>query len=382
MIRSSVCLIGLCLLACLPTAARAQDPPPPPPDEAGPPKPTTTTTGTNRYLLLPDISFIGILDGLWSNDRSQSGRGRLLFREGEIAIQSFVYPGIKQDAFIVFGDGETVVEEAYLTVQRLTLFGQPYSATFGRRKVPFGRTNQLHPHSWPYIVRPAVLTNLVAQESLNGDGAYVSYLLPTHRLFLQLDAGLFWQKEPIPDGTDAPSGEAGFRDSLGTARLWAAHRVGQSDVELCGSLARGKGLGYDIPQGEGPVAFRPTTTLTGLDATVRLGGNDAKRTLLRAEWVGHDQRGQGIHRHAEGYYVSADRRFNSFDSMGLRFDHTGNPFQSGREKTVSLIATHQLTEQTYLRAQATAGERFGERNVRELRLQWVWGVGPHTHNLE
>jgi hypothetical protein len=95
--------------------------------------------------------------------------------------------------FSCSADGEATVEEGFLTVQNIGLGNLPLSATVGRRKVPFGRVNQLHPHSWPYIVQPYVLSNLVSGESLTGDGGYLSYLLPTGRLFAQLDA---WFLEP------------------------------------------------------------------------------------------------------------------------------------------------------------------------------------------
>jgi hypothetical protein len=358
--------------------AFAQTPPPPPPDAVAAPTNAQTSNNNNRYLLLPDISFISDARGLFTNDKTNPNRNKFLLDSGELAIQSFVYPGIKQDAFIVFANGETRIEEGYVTVQDLHFAKLPLSATVGRRKAPFGRVNQLHPHSWAYIEPPTVLKNLVADESLTGDGAYLSYLFPT-KFFLQLDAGYWGQPTPIEDipaDGQGPTSGAGFRDTFSTLRLWASHRLSGGDLELGASDAQGKGIGY---AGGGS----PQNTLHGLDLTYRTTAKDSQRTLVRSEWLSHEQKGGSfVPRRAEGYYVSVDKRSGPFRSLGVRYDNSGSPWAAGREKSFSLIQTHQLTEQTYFRLQATHGDRPGQKGFNELRLQWVWGVGPHTHNLE
>ncbi|WP_309685301.1 hypothetical protein [Armatimonas sp.] len=346
--------------------------PPPPPDAVAAPTGSQPASNNNRYLLLPDISFISDARGLFTSDKTNPNRNKFLLDSGELAIQSFVYPGIKQDAFIVFGNGEARIEEGYVTVQDLHFAKLPLSATVGRRKAPFGRVNQLHPHSWAYIEPPTVLKNLVAEESLTGDGAYLSYLFPT-KFFLQLDAGYFGQPTPTEDGT-APESGAGFRDTFSTLRLWGSQRMSGGDLELGASDAQGKGVGYG--------GFSPQNTLHGLDLTYRTTATDSQRTLVRSEWLSHEQKGSGTTRRAEGYYVSVDKRSGPFRSLGVRYDNSGSPWAVGREKSFSLIQTHQLTEQTYFRLQATHGDRPGQKGFNELRLQWVWGVGPHTHNLE
>lgn len=359
------------LAACVAAPVFAQEAPPPPPDAVA--APTGTQASSNsRYLLLPDISFISLVKGLFTSDKTNPDRNKFIFDSGELAIQSFVYPGIKQDAFIVFGNGEAVVEEGYVTVQDLHFAKLPLSATVGRRKAPFGRVNQLHPHSWAYIEPPTVLKNLVADESLTGDGGYLSYLFPS-KFFLQLDAGYWSKPTAIEDGT-APTGGAGFRDTFSTLRLWASSKVGGNDLEIGASDARGKGVGYD--------GFSPQNTLSGLDLTYRIGQKDSQRLLVRSEWLSHEQKEGATRRKAEGYYVSLDQRQGPLRSLGLRYDHSGSPWATGVEQSLSLIHTHQLTEQTYLRLQATHGDRPGQKGFNELRLQWVWGVGPHTHNLE
>lgn len=388
-------------------------PPPPPPDEATPdettpppPPPEGTTPppaggtppqGGGRYLLLPDISLVGNFDGHLSNDRRDGERDRLRLDEAEVSIQSDVYPGIRANAFIVFGDGEAVVEEAFLAVQNLSLARLPFSATVGRRKVPFGRVNQLHPHSWLYVVQPYVLSNLVSGESLTGDGAYLSYLLPVP-FFAQIDAG-FWSLSESPEDFDpetdpsqsiVASPGSGLADRFYTLRLWTAASILGGEFELGGSLARGRGVQYTpfaaLPEGSAgqtTLTVKPTIQLSGLDLSYRRAGRVASRLLLRGEYVRHRQKDNGFTNTADGYYFLADQRLDRHNEAGLRYDWSEFPFAPGlHESAVSLIGTRQLTEQTYLRLQLLHGSRPGKKNFNEVWFQWVWGVGPHTHSLE
>lgn len=423
--------------ATLPIAARAQQAPPPPPPppvpappdvppapaapgDATPPPDAPTqsssgdvtqgpTTGSNRYLLLPDISFIANLVGHTGNDRRDPDRDKLRFEEGELALQSFVYPGIRAQAFIVFADGEAVIEEGYLNAQNLGFVGLnnvPVSLTLGRRKVPFGRVNQLHPHSWLYTVQPYALSNLVSGESLTGDGAYFSYLLPTGKLFAQLDAG-FWSQSESTEDFDAQadpsqaiitSPGAGFQDKFGTVRLWTATEALGGSLEIGGSLAGGRGVGY-APAGFGgaraarlpgrsrqtgdPLTISPRILLSGLDLTYRRAGRGASRFLLRGEYLNHRQKEGDFSQTAQGYYVFADQRLNAQNEIGLRYDWSEFPYAPGlHESAVSLIGTHQFTEQFYARVQLIQGERPGKSSFTEGWLQFVFGFGPHTHTLE
>jgi hypothetical protein len=377
-------------------------PPPPvesePGEEGAPPAPEAPGTGAGpasgggggRSLLLPDISLIGTFIGHLSSDRRDTLRNRLILGEAELGVQSYVYPGIKADAFITmpFESGHTAaVEEAYLTVQQIGKL--PLSARLGKSKVPFGRTNQLHPHSYPYIVKPAPLSNLVAPESLTGQGGYFSYLVPTGgKLFLQLDAGVWNNPDPVgtvgvaPVGVPQGSGAA-FADRFSTARLWSSlPMAGNGELDFGLSHAWGRGQSYQLPADSG-VFDRPRVRLFGADFSYRRFGTANRRLLLRGEYVSHHHSSPLDRGTADGWYLLADQRFSSFSGVGLMWDHSGYPYAPGlRTNSVSAIFTRQLTEQTYLRAQLIHGDRPGKRGFSELWFQWVWGVGPHTHNLE
>jgi hypothetical protein len=127
---------------------------------------------------------------------------------------------------------------------------------------------------------------------------------------------------------------------------------------------------------------RPDILLSGLDFSYRRAGTGSQRLLLRSEYLHHRQEDDSFKRNTDGYYVFADQRFDPYNSVGLRYDDSGFPYADGRERGVSLIGTHQLTEQTYFRLQLIHGSRPGKENFNEAWFQIVFGVGPHTHNLE
>ncbi len=410
-------LLALALIAgawLAPRVVRAQDtppPPPPPPEESDPsgtpplttpmappapgtplpPSPSGGTTGGGggRYLLLPDISLNGIFLGHLANDHRDSLRDRFRLDQAELAVQSYVYPQVKLDSFIVFaGEGGVSVEEGYLTFQNVSVARLPMSAVVGRRKVSFGRVNQLHPHSWLYTVQPAVLSSLVSGESLTGDGAYLSYLLPTGSLFAQLDLGLWSQSEQTEEITvpNDPTSQiilspgAGFADKFGTARLLLAREALGGSLEFGASVAGGRGAQYSLANG-GPTE-RPNILLLGLDLTYRRAGTGASRLLLRGEYLQHHQKDGGFRRTVDGYYLFADQRIDAFRSIGLRYDSTRFPYAEGHQRDISLIGTQQLTEATLYRIQLIHGDRPDKHGFDEIHLELIFGVGPHTHNLE
>jgi hypothetical protein len=341
-------------------------------------------TGGGKSLSLPDISLVVQAVGKFSDDRRDPNRYTLRNSEAEIGIQGYVYPDVKADAFIAMSPLEGAsaqVEEAYLTY----LSPRPgMTAYVGRKHVPFGRTNLLHNHSWLYVRQPLVLRNLVAEESLTGEGVGLSYILPTPKdYFAQLDLGA-WTGDGAEDATSLPdimSGPgAGFGNHFGTARLWTSHAVGDNtEVELGGSYAQG-------PE----AAFAPallgengTTSLTGIDLTYRHFGEGTARLLLRGEQVWRRETVGNAGSTATGYYLFGNIRRNQYSSWGALYDWSEFPQDPTlHESAESLIYTKQFSEQYYMRLQGTHGSRPGDGSYNEAWLQWVWGVGPHTHNLE
>lgn len=355
-----------------PTETEAPAPPAP---EAQPP------AAGGKQLALPDISLIGQVKAKASSDSRDEARDRIRLSELELGIQGYVYPDVKADAFITMSPAEgspAQVEEAYLTYLGLR---KGLNFYVGEKHVPFGRTNLLHNHSWLYVDQPLVLRNLVAEESLGGEGVGASYVLPTKsNLFAQLDLGTWTGPGPgepvsLPDIMVGPG--ASFSDRFNTARLWTGYPVSEnSELEVGGSYAAGGGQVVAIP-GEGRVQ------LSGMDVSYRHFGEGQSRLLLRGESVWRREENDLASSTASGYYLFGNYRPDKYRSVGLLYDWSELPQAPDQhESALSLILTKQFSEQYYLRLQGTHGSRPGDHSYNELRLQWVWGVGPHTHNLE
>ncbi|MGD0111572.1 MAG: hypothetical protein ABSD48_06885 [Armatimonadota bacterium] len=355
-----------------------------PPEAAAPAAPAPEAqppAAGGKQLALPDISLIGQVKARASSDTRDDLRNSVRLSELELGVQGYVYPDVKADAFITMSPEENSpaqVEEAYLTY-----LGPMKGLNFyvGEKHVAFGRTNILHNHSWLYVDQPLVLRNLVAEESLGGEGVGASYVLPTRGgMFAQLDLGTWTGPGPgqptsLPNIMVGPG--ASFSNRFNTARLWTGYPVDDNtELEVGGSYATGGGQGVAIP-GEGRVQ------LSGVDVSYRHFGEGTSRLLLRGEGVWRQEDNGLTSSTAHGYYLFSNWRPEKYKSVGLLYDWSEFPQAPDfHESALSLILTKQFSEQYYLRLQAKHGSRPGDSSYNELSLQWVWGVGPHTHNLE
>lgn len=361
--------------------------------ETTPPTEPGGTAG-GKQLTLPDISLIVQAKGLATDDTNDPARQKLQLTEAELGIQGYVYPNVKADAFITASpsEGEAAqVEEAYLTYQGLR---KGLNVNVGEKHVSFGRTNLLHNHSWLYTRQPLVINNFIAPESLAGQGMNFSYLLPTKsNLFAQLDVGVWangTEGEPsgFSDGSIAP-GEvshgpgANLTDRFETARLWTGYPLTEnSELELGGSWAGGKSTPGPSPQN--PDVLRTDYVhIKGVDMSYRHFGEGSQRLLLRGEYFWRTGTTDSSDARTTGYYLFGNYRWDKYGSVGLLYDWSQFPQAAAfHESAMSLILTKQFSEQYYLRLQAIHGYRPDCGSLNELWLQWVWGVGPHTHNME
>lgn len=356
------------------------------------PEAEANRTGGGNYLLLPDISLILQAKGLYSSDKRAEDRSRFNLAEGELGIQGYVYPNVKADAFIVGAPSEDAAfqfEEGFLTFQGVR---RGLNINVGRKFTPFGRTGELHNHSFLYPRQLLPIQNLVAGEALVGDGVGLNYLVPnTGKYFLRASLGA-WSGQGTesqfnssnPDdpffGSVAAGPGSAFTRRFYTGRLWAGRALGQDgEVELGVSRAHGTSeIGDDVGNN-----FGGNVSLTGFDATYRRFMPRGRRLLLRSEYFRNKPSGALPTQTASGYYGLANFRFSPFNDVGLLYENSGFPqSRSEREKAYSLILTRQFTEQFYVRLMGTHGSRPGDKSYNELRLQFTAGLGPHSHSLE
>ncbi|MGQ9581664.1 MAG: hypothetical protein ACUVT8_12085 [Armatimonadota bacterium] len=353
--------------------------------QVSPEQTESTTEVGGRYQELPDISLILQAKARISDDKADPDRQKIQLTEAELAIQSYVYPEVRLDAFVAGSPAEHgehshfQIHEAYVTYIGLK---EGLNVIVGQKFVPFGRVNQLHNHSWLYARQPLVLRNLVAGESLAGQGILFDYNLPVgNRLFSRLDIG-FWangsegEESNLPDIMVGPG--AKLTDRFRTVRLWIGRSIGES-AELEAGCSWAGGRSEDDPD-----LFVPDYVhLFGLDLSYRFFGSGAKRMLVRGEYFSRKGTLDSGGARAKGYYLFADYRWGKYGSLGFMYDWSEFPQNvSLHESAVSAILTYQFSEQYYVRLQFVRGSRPNVGSYNELWLHWAWGIGPHTHNLE
>ena len=151
---------------------------------------TTPATPRRNPAAYMNIGFSGLVDAGWSSasnirslqlgDHDPKVRGFSL-PGAEISLDGAVDPYFKGFANIAYKldeNGETGVEleEAYVLTQALRYNLQVKAGQF---LTDFGRQNTQHPHAWSFVDVPLVLGRFFGADGLRGQGARVSWLLPT-----------------------------------------------------------------------------------------------------------------------------------------------------------------------------------------------------------
>ncbi len=139
----------------------------------------------------PNISANALLLYQNSNlnrDDASPNRNGFDLREAEIAFYSEVDPYHKLNILITivpeykFDTASQSIQQTWL-VEPETLYVDSTSVSgvllrLGKFKAAFGKHNQLHSHSFPFIEAPLVNSKLLGPEGLNDVGASVAALLP------------------------------------------------------------------------------------------------------------------------------------------------------------------------------------------------------------
>lgn len=155
----------------------------------------------------PNISVIADLIGAFGNDPSLPERA-FNVNEVELALQAPIDPYSRADVFISYSPVEEVVavEEAYLTWLTMPAGLQSRVGAF---RTTFGKFNQTHPHELGLADHPLAATNFLGEEGLSATGLELSWLVPTHGLYLKLvgEVSTTWQEAPAFGTVDTATGE-------------------------------------------------------------------------------------------------------------------------------------------------------------------------------
>jgi hypothetical protein len=343
--------------------------------------------GSPGGIMNPDVSAVVNTTIFFTDDKSETDRNTLSIQEAEIAFQSYLYPGIRGDFIIAMhpegSEWHVHPEEAVVSFLDLPLALQ---AQAGRRLIPFGRLNPVHPHHWAFATTPLPLAHLFGGHAWYDDGVNVDWLVPNPwGVYCKLAAGV-WSGETL-EGHEHGDEHA------------AEEEHGHAFIAWHGNAYTAR-ANFDFPVGE------MSNVVIGYSA----GWDDGSRTILHGgDLTITYRRPMSYHRlrwQSEIFLVDAEGGDSpiglysllaftpdKYWELGARYDRSelfapreeeggATPIVNGEEWGLSAFVTRYFTHSLYLRAEYSRSlDRFDVCENRAT-VQLVWGLGPHAHRLE
>jgi hypothetical protein len=327
------------------------------------PAPQQTRSGIN---VNPDIGVIGDFQG------SYISRGKKNFNtylnETELSLQAVVDPYARADFFLSFGrDPETgkygvEVEEGYLTTLSLPARLQLKAGKF---KEAVGRINPMHAHALPFIDLPNAYVNYFG-DGLNDEGASLSWLLPTKKVYQEL---IFQVTSGLGESPIFNRGENNRLIYLGhlknsfTLNENATLEIGLTGITGPNDSSRATNLGAaDITYKWKPVKLNTYKSLTW----------QSELYYSQANYTSTDSRNSfGLYSFLQ--YQLAKRWF-----LTGRYDYAEKPYdRSIVEQAYSLTAGWYATEFSKIELEGkTTDETVGSRYY-QAWLRWIFVIGAH-----
>lgn len=337
-------------------------------------EPEASTPAAGRALQLPDISLVGNVIGLGTDNDKNPDQNQFTLKELEVAFQGWVYPNIRADVILAAESEEDFavgLEEGYATITSIgsTRFG----SKLGKLRAPIGKWNQYHPHQLPYADTPAVASAFLTDHGVIVQGAELNYLFPGDN-FVNLEFGQWRPTMHAHEHEDEHEGEdldhlapVMLEGTTRIARLWTSRALGDlSEVELGASLA-------DSPDDQ----------IYGVDLTYKHWPSAFKRLYLLGELLFDRGKLNGDSDTKYGYYLLGAYQPDKYWEYGARYDWTEFPFPlNGRESAGTVFLTRRLNETTFARLQYKRSDNTDFGIVNDVYLQFVFGLGPHAHPLQ
>lgn len=221
-----------------------------------PATPGRAAQGAGAYM---NIGFSSLADFGWSSardvgslqlgDHDPKVRG-FTIPNSELSLDGAVDPYFRGYANIVYkidpeGESAFELEEAFFLTTSLPANLQLKGGQFFAE---FGRQNTQHPHSWAFVDQPLVLNRMFGPDNLRGQGARVSWLLPTS-WYTEAMVGVLnsngetmfsfrtEESSEIHGGTPAETSVNGGTDLVFVPRLATSFDVGDTQSFVLGASA-------------------------------------------------------------------------------------------------------------------------------------------------
>jgi hypothetical protein len=321
----------------------------------------------------PDISAIGQVYGTYTNDTLSKAHGKLALTLGEteLNLDAALNPYFK-GAFVlsVDGKGGIDVEEAYAVMIR----GLPlnFALKAGKSRLNFGKLNQTHPHAYPFLRTPRVLSPGVAkllpgEESFNDIEVEASTLIPVVGSWA------------ITASADALEGSSFHPEEPAIAHAWLAH--------VANSFLAGPAtcdLGASITQGTNNVAVNTKTTVLGLDVKTKIISSPLYTLTVGSEYLYKlseiaDSSGAKSRDNRYGFYVYANSQFFTRYNAGALFEQYQAPddCMAISRAIKPFVGFSVLEESTLIRASYEYFISGNSQKNSTVELQLLFSMGPH-----
>ncbi len=351
------------------------------------PEKLKTFYGTKGSLMNPDISVIADVFYHFS-DHSEGVGGfsdnDLYFREVELAIQGYIYPGVRAEFYPVWEveEEEVEIEEAFANF--LTL---PFNSSLlvGRQRIRFGAVNPVHQHYRNYVDVPLPVQNFLGAHGYIDDGIDFSIMAPLVNFPLKFGFGVFDGNKELGEHEHGGLEEEEEEEADGSGIFesepieWMDHVfLAKIDANIPLSNNADISLGYHVMWDDNGGAR--SVIHNGRLALNYSFLNSYRKLLWENEVYSLDIDERDVE--SFGFYSLLKFNASRFIDAGLRYDWS-EPGDSDetRQWALNPILTWHLTEASYVRFQYKYGEHEGFDSVNEGMVQFVWGLGPHTHAL-
>jgi hypothetical protein len=329
--------------------------------------PVTSATAVGDTKMNPNITVTG--DFVWNinHNKDRDGGSPFDLREIGVEFQSNIDPwsSAKIAVGVVNEDGEykAGIEEAFISYHKLPL---GMKAKAGQFFLPFGKDNELHQHSRPYVDVPNVVENFLEPGNLPGTGVMLSALLPTGNVYTEVMGSV------INDQSSRSFTEGASGKPLYFGRIRSFFDVNDSsNIEL----------GYSHLRGFNDEDATRLTRINGVDLTYRwrpVMRGKYQSLMLRGEYLQSRRSETGGVINSKGYYGLAQYQMNRNWYIGGRYDFSEFPdLVNARERAYSAFLTYFPTEFAYYRLQYKNTRRNFAPNYRQLMFQVNFMMGPH-----
>jgi hypothetical protein len=324
-------------------------------------------------VINPNISAIGQVYGTYTNDTLADNHDKfaLSLGETELNLDASLNPYFNGTFVLsVDGGGGIEVEEAYASMVK----GLPlnFALKAGKYRLNFGKLNQTHPHAYPFLRTPRVLSPDIAkllpgEESFDDVAVEASTLIPVVGSWA------------ITSSVDYVQGSSFHPEESEVAPGWLAHI---SNSFLGGQTACD--IGLSATQGVNNVAVNTKTTVLGIDAKAKITSSAKYAVTIGAEGLYKlseiaDTAGAKSRDDRYGAYVYIDNRFFTRYNAGVLYEQYQNPDDhSITDRSIKpFIGFAVLEESTLLRASYEYFMSGNAQKTSTVELQLLFSMGPH-----